>query len=134
MKPALIDTDILSLFLRGQPAVVARFTDYLAEYAVIHFSIGTYCEIVSGLRHRDARKQLQTFLDFTRQSVVLPLTEDAANLAAERYAALRQQGQPIDDIDLLIAGTALAQQRLLVTHNLDHFQRITGLELADWSV
>ena len=133
MKPTLIDTDILSLFLRGHSAVVARFTDYLAEYAVIHFSIVTYYEIVSGLKHRDARKQLQTFLDFAQHSVIVPLAEDAANLAAERYAELRLLGQPIDDIDLLIAGTALAHQRVLVTHNLDHFQRVAGLELADWS-
>jgi len=29
MKPALIDTDILSLFFRGDPAVVARFGAYV---------------------------------------------------------------------------------------------------------
>lgn len=113
--------------------VVARFATYLAEQTVIPFSIVTYYEIVSGLKHRDARKQLQAFLDFARQNVILPLTEEAADLAAERYAELRLQGQPIDDIDLLIAGTALAQQRILVTRNREHFQRIAGLEITDWS-
>lgn len=129
----MVDTDILSLFLRGHPMVVARFATYLAEQTVIPFSIVTYYEIVSGLKHRDARKQLQAFLDFARQNVILPLTEEAADLAAERYAELRLQGQPIDDIDLLIAGTALAQQRILVTRNREHFQRIAGLEITDWS-
>ena len=31
MKPTLVDTDILSLFFRGHPAVVARFAEYAEE-------------------------------------------------------------------------------------------------------
>ncbi len=40
---------------------------------------------------------------------------------------------PLDDIDLLIAGIALANHLVLVTRNTRHFERINGLELADWS-
>jgi tRNA(fMet)-specific endonuclease VapC len=58
MKAALIDTNILSLFFRGHPQVVGKFETYLKEYEAINLSIITYYEIVSGLKHRDAHKQL----------------------------------------------------------------------------
>ena len=62
MKPTLIDTNILSLFFRGQAQVVANFARYLAEYPSITFNTINYYEIISGLKHRDAHKQLDVFL------------------------------------------------------------------------
>jgi tRNA(fMet)-specific endonuclease VapC len=41
-------------------------------------------------------------------------------------------GEPLDDIDLLIAGTAIANGLVLVTHNRQHFDRISGLTVEDW--
>ena len=133
MKPILIDTDILSMFFRGNPTVVAQFDAYLAEHQQISLSIITYYEILSGLRHRDAKKQLTSFLKFAGQNIVLPLTEQSVTLSAEIYGMLRRRGTPVDDIDLLIAGVAIANGLVLVTHNQSHFKRVGGLELQDWS-
>lgn len=55
-------------------------------------------------------------------------------LSAEFYASLRRQGTPVDDIDLLIAGVALVNNLVLISHNQRHFSRIEGLELRDWSL
>lgn len=133
MKASLVDTNILSLFFRGHPQVVAEFEAYLKEYDTINFSIITYYEIVSGLKHRDARNQLSLFLEFTAQNTILPLTQDVADVAAGVYADLRKSGQPIDDIDLLIAGTAIANGLTLVTENRKHFDRIVQLEVKNWA-
>lgn len=35
---------------------------------------------------------------------------------------------------LLIAGIALSDNLVLITHNREHFSRIEGLEIADWSI
>jgi tRNA(fMet)-specific endonuclease VapC len=133
MKEALVDTNILSLFFRGHPLVVANFTTYLAEYSAIRFSIITYYEVVSGLKHRDARKQLDSFLEFAAQSTIHPLSVQVADRTAELYADLRKRGEPIDDIDLLIAGTALANGLVLITDNRRHFDRIVELEVDNWA-
>lgn len=134
MKPALIDTDILSLFFRGQPQVVAHFAAYTREYSKINFSIITYYEILSGLKHRDAQKQLAAFLNFVADNNLMLLTEQSVTLSAEIYATTRTKGTPIDDIDVLIAGVALAHEWTLVTHNQRHFGKIAGLTIEDWSV
>jgi tRNA(fMet)-specific endonuclease VapC len=133
MKPALIDTDILSRFFRRDPKVVARFAEYTAQHGAIAFSIVSYYEILSGLLHRDARRQLETFRDFSRESRILPLSREAADHAARLYAQTRKAGTPVDDVDILIAGIALAHDRVVVTCNTDHFGKLPGVVVEDWA-
>jgi tRNA(fMet)-specific endonuclease VapC len=63
----------------------------------------------------------------------LPLTEKSVEISSDIYAALRKTGNQLDDIDILIAGVALANDIALVTHNVHHFNRIEDLEIIDWS-
>ena len=134
MKPSLVDTDTLSFFFKRHPSVVSSFEAYSQQYGRVNLSIITYYEILSGLKHRDANKKLEVFLDFAAQNTILSLTEEAATIASEHYATLCKQGQPLEDIDLLIAGIALSNNLVLVTHNTKHFERIEGLEIADWTL
>ena len=46
---------------------------------------------------------------------------------------LRKQGNPIDDIDLLIAGIALENDLVIATRNVGHFSRIQTLTVEDWT-
>ena len=121
------------MFLRGHHNVKARMAAYLEKQDALYLSIITLYEILSGLEHRDAHKQMGRFRDFSRDCVVCPLTEDSVRISARFYAKLRQEGKTLDDLDLLIAGTALANELVIVTHNRRHFDRIEGLEVEDWS-
>ena len=60
------------------------------------------------------------------------MTERSAKISAELYSSLRQEGQPLDDIDLLIAGIAIENDMTLVTNNEKHFERIGGLNTENW--
>lgn len=132
MRPALVDTDILSEFLRGTEIVVDNAKNYLENYDSINFSIITYYEILNGLLYKDARKQLKRFSNFAELNKILPLTLSATRRAAEIYANLRKKGEPIGHTDCLIAGIALSNNLQLVTNNIDHFKRIKGLEIVNW--
>ena len=134
MNRALIDTDILSMFFKGNKNVVENFKTYLIEYDEINFSIITYYEIVSGLKHRDAHKQMNSFLDFAKQNNILSLTTKSTDISATIYADLCKKGMPVDDIDLLIAGVALENNLDMVTNNVNHFGRIEGLRVCNWSI
>ncbi|RVU82882.1 type II toxin-antitoxin system VapC family toxin [Leucothrix sargassi] len=63
---------------------------------------------------------------------ILPFNEAEAQCAATVRENLEKQGTPIGPQDVLIAGTALASQGVLVTHNTGEFSRVTGLDLEDW--
>lgn len=60
------------------------------------------------------------------------LSEAAAKHFGEHKARLRKLGQPIADLDLLIASIALAEDAILVTDNLKHFERIPASRLENW--
>lgn len=53
MKLSLLDTDVLSEFLRGNSKVAAKVDEHLEEY---------------GLLCKDAKKQLKKFADFVGQN------------------------------------------------------------------
>ena len=80
MKPSMLDTDILSEFLRGNPKVIAKVDEYLKEHGFINLSIITYYEILNGLLYKDARKQLAKFEEFVSLNKVIPLTQRMAKL------------------------------------------------------
>jgi tRNA(fMet)-specific endonuclease VapC len=60
------------------------------------------------------------------------LTEKSVKISAELYSELRQSGNPLDDIDLLIAGVAIENGLIMVTNNENHFGRIPGLKIENW--
>jgi len=133
MKAALVDTDILSMFLKGNKQVKESFKTYLNSYNHINFSIITYYEILSGLKHKDAHKQISSFVEFAAINNILPLTIQSSENSAIIYADLRKKGTPVDDIDLLIAGIAIENNMMVITNNTSHFSRIEGLEVDNWS-
>jgi tRNA(fMet)-specific endonuclease VapC len=73
MKPAMLDTDVLSEFLRGNTKVITRVDEQLKAYGFINLSIITYYEIMNGLLYKDAKKQLLKFEAFARLNRIFPL-------------------------------------------------------------
>jgi len=132
MKPVLIDTDIISYFLKGNEKVFLKFQEYLKDYDRINISIITYYEIVSGLTFKNAEKQLQIFEEFCFTSTIINLSVDSIKISAEIYANQRKKGEAVDDIDILIAGIAISNDLVLVTNNTKHFGKIEGLTIENW--
>ena len=132
MNRALIDTDILSYYLKGDPDVIKNFEKYLDHYDIIEISLITYYEITSGLLAKNAFKQLSIFEEFVSENIIIPLTEKSVKISAEIYSTLRQSGNTVDDIDLLIAGVAIENEMTLVTNNDSHFSRIPGIKISNW--
>lgn len=133
MKKALLDTNILSHFLRGQGNVVAKLNEYGQFYDFLTFSILTYYEIKAGLTYRDSGKLLNQFEEIARESEILHLYLPTMDIASKIHADLRQQGVAIAPIDLLIAASAIEHNCTLITANVRHFQNIDGLRYENWA-
>jgi len=56
-----------------------------------------------------------------------------AKIAANIQSDLRKKGTEIGHTDTFIAATAIANELQLVTNNTNHFKRIKGLEIANWT-
>jgi tRNA(fMet)-specific endonuclease VapC len=132
MKQSMLDTDILSEFLRGNPKVFEKVAEHLKEYGFVSLSIITYYEILNGLLYKDAKRQLLKFEDFIQLNKVIPLTLPMAKTAAVIQSELRKKGTEIGHTDTMIAGIAITSELQLITNNTNHFKRIKGLEIDNW--
>ena len=75
----------------------------------------------------------QSLIDTDILCNIVPLTEASVIISAGIYADVRAKGTPVDDVDLLVAGIAMANGWTLIAHNRRHFDRVEGLEVEDWS-
>ncbi len=132
MTEALIDTDILSFYFKGDEKVIQRFNEYLKEFDQINTSIVTYYEILGGLKFKKAEKKIHDFEEFIKNNNLIHISEESAKIASEIYADLRQQGITIGTSDILIAGVAMENGLTLITNNEKHFEPIRGIEIENW--
>ncbi len=131
-SPALLDTDILSAVMRGNPSATVQARSYLEVHRQFTFSVITRYEVLRGLLAKDAKRQLTAFDQLCASSRVLPITDEIVVQAAALYADLCRRGELINDADILIAATALAHGLVMVTNNESHFRRIRNLQIENW--
>ncbi len=93
----------------------------------------TLAELKFGVKNSQFQKKNQETLDaFLTGVQILPII-NSLDLYAEEKARLRKKGKPIDDFDLLIGTSAVANGMILVTNNESHFQRISGIMIENWT-
>lgn len=128
----LLDTCVLSDFVRGQAQVLARIKSTLPKELAV--TTVTLMEVEYGLRLNAAwERKLRPVLEaFFRSVHVLPLSADDARVAASVRATLKALGQPIGAYDVLIAGCALARGLVLVSSNTSEFAPVEGLAIENW--
>ena len=68
------------------------------------------------------------------QFAVIEFDKEDARRAGEVRALLASRGTPIGPYDVLIAGQAIARALILVTHNIEEFGRVPGLQSEDWQI
>jgi tRNA(fMet)-specific endonuclease VapC len=128
----LLDTNVISDFVRGDRAVSARLRTL--SPGAIAVSTVTVMEIDYGLALTAGRaRRLGPVIDALLQSItILPLSVEDARAAAGLRASLRRRGRPIGPYDVLLAGCALARGLTFVTANTREFTRVSGLVVDDW--
>lgn len=143
----VLDTDTVILMLRGlkapprqrarrdrATALVARCRQAQANGDVVGLSAVTVSELEFGAYNSGdydteiaaVRKVLTPFEVFDFDGVTCP-----RHCGRVRHE-LERAGRAIGAMDLLIAAHALALRGTLVTNNLKHFQRISGLSVTRW--
>ena len=128
----LLDTNVLSDFARGEPAVMARLRQEAP--AQLTASVITEMEVEYGLaRNPNLAPRLRQAMRLLLNTIaVLPFEREDARTAAQLRAVLNRQGTPIGAYDLLLAASALRRGLKIVTHNTRELARVSGLEVEDW--
>jgi len=130
---AILDTDILSDYLKGHnAAVAARAADYAKDHGVFTFTSVTVYEIVYGLELKGASSQRNKIMAWLKQNEEITPVDADYLAAAIIKATARKHGAVVEMPDCLIASIAVRLKRPLVTGNTDDFRAIqkTGVNLA----
>ena len=132
MARYLLDTNIASCIIKGNsPAVDRRLVKVaMAELAI---SAVTEGELRFGAARLPHATRLHNMIeDFFLRVAILPWDSDAAQHYGQLRAALEREGQPVGNLDAMIAAHALALDAILVTNDRA-FGRIKKLKVEDWT-
>ena len=132
MTPYLLDTNIASCIIKGNsPAVDRRLVKVaMAQLAI---SAVTEGELRFGAARLPHAAGLHSLIEeFLLRVAILPWDSDAARQYGQLRATLEREGQPMGNLDVMIAAHALAVNAVLITN--DHaFVRIKKLKIEDWT-
>jgi len=129
----LLDTSVCCQPLKAapRPEVLRRWDSLEAEAAT---AVTCLAEIEWGLHKLGSQRRWQQYHEVVVPSL-RPILPDRETWS--RWAALKARqhllGRPIEDLDLLIAATAIQHGLILATLNSRHFAVIEGLLWEDWS-
>jgi len=128
----LLDTNIVAFYFRGNKNVTDRIK--LIGLKNCFISEITIAELKYGA-NKSAKFEYHNKLieDFTEDINVIPIT-NILNLYASEKVRLEKIGTRIDDFDLLIGATAISNELILVTNNIKHLQRMSIVNIEDWTI
>ena len=128
----LLDTNICIHALKRRPPQVLDRLEAVGRAAVA-VSVITVLELRQGAEKSQQAAANHAALDlFLAPIRVLVFDEEAALVGARLRARLERRGIAIGDYDSLIAAQALAWDLILVTNNVDEFERVPGLQIENW--
>jgi tRNA(fMet)-specific endonuclease VapC len=128
----LLDTNTVSYIINGTfPHVRERLLK--VPISAVGISVVTEAEMRFGVaRLPQATKVAIVVEEFLLRVEVLPWDSPAARQYARLRAALEEHGEPMGNLDLMIAAEALAVDAILVSNDRV-FRRVKGLKVEDWT-
>lgn len=130
----LLDTSVLSQPLRRQPLIDSLKRWQSAGDEACATSEVCLAEIEFGLHKLNSSRAWSLYQGLLKNRLkVFPVSTVIWGQFARLKAAQDARGQPVGDLDLLIAATAQIHGLTLATLNTRHFSLIEGLVWEDWT-
>lgn len=131
----LLDTTAFSAAMRGDPDLMEFLR--ARRPGEVTTAPPVVAEIEYGIHRMDVSSRKRTLLEKQRDRFlavihVLPWTAESSSAFGSIKAALEQAGELIDDFDIAIAAIALSHGVEVITANLVHFGRVSGLTCRHW--
>lgn len=127
MKPYFLDTSVIIDALQGKQQATNLIKGLCGTVSSSYICLAELYEGVERSTNQNSEKQVLEF--FSSLDKVYGIGADVAKIFGQIRYTLKKSGNTIEDLDILIGATCLANNLILVTNNLKHFSKITGLEI-----
>lgn len=136
----ILDTDVLSALMRPQPEepVVTwlnrqpRTSVWITSVTVLEVKFGLQ-KLPLGRRRSFLMKAFEILLADKIGRRIAPFDAAAAGYAADLMVSRHKRGRPVELVDTMIAGIALASHASLATRNVSHFQDLSVSVINPWA-
>ncbi|MDR1160755.1 MAG: type II toxin-antitoxin system VapC family toxin [Tannerellaceae bacterium] len=131
MDKYLLDTNICIFFLRGKYDVDKQIRSIgidnccISEITIAELLYGVECDLLY------AEENKKRVMEFVNIMSVIPISNALPVYAKEKFL-LRKSGTLIDDMDIFIGATAIANDMILVTDNEKHLNRLSKIKIENW--
>ena len=132
MTTYALDTNIVSYFLKGDPAIVARIR--LENNNGNQFVIPpmVYFEIQNWLLKNNSKSKMAVFMKMYSAGGIGVIDKTVLDIASTVKLKMQQQGKGISDDDLFIAAYCIRHNLPLVTNNTRHFIHVENMKILNW--
>ena len=128
----LLDTNICIFAINKKPVIVLDAIKEKLKQGIFISSL-TVAELEYGVENSgQIEKNRLALLKFLSPFNVLNFDDSDAIHHGRLKAKLKKEGKIIGPIDMLLAAQALCKDLILVTNNVDEFNRVYGLKIEDW--
>jgi tRNA(fMet)-specific endonuclease VapC len=126
----LFDTDTCIGILRGYGSVISKRQMAEEEIAVSFMTVAElyYGALKSANPEKNCNLVEQLILTLRVINSDMEILKEFGKLKAD----LELKGSLLADADLFIAATCITKCNMLITGNLKHYDRISGLKTANW--
>lgn len=130
----LLDTNVCIMYLKGRSLSINNHIDNLEAEKIAVCSVVKAELFYGSMRSNNPQKSVSVQKRFLEQFISLPFDDSCAEIYGKIRADLAKGGTPIGSNDIQIASIALANNLIIVTHNVSELSRVEGLQIEDWEV
>jgi len=130
MVKYILDTNICIYLFKGK----YNLNEQLKKVGFSNCCISeiTLAELKYGAECSDrVNENMKVVDDFANEITIIPIY-NSLNTYAKEKARLRKAGKLIDDFDILIGVSAIANDLVLITDNDKHLSRISKVKIENW--
>jgi tRNA(fMet)-specific endonuclease VapC len=131
VKKYLLDTNICIYYIKGLFELNKKI-DEIGEKNCFISEI-TVAELKYGVENSKTVEAMRKVVEaFIPKFSVIPIY-NSLDVYAKEKALLRKGGLLIDDFDIIIGATAIANKMTMVTNNVAHLNRLRDISIEDWT-
>ena len=125
----MLDTNVCIFFLQGKYGIKEKIQRIGRKNCCI--SEITIAELLYGAAYSQSEKHRRDVAVVLENLTLVPIYDSLPTYASTK-AHLRRNGQLIEEFDMLIGSSVVHHGYVMVTENIDHFERIPGIEIENW--
>jgi tRNA(fMet)-specific endonuclease VapC len=130
MVEYLLDTNICAFYFRNKYKIVDKLSKVgLSKCAISEI---TLAELTFGMQRSNYKEEnIEKLNKFTEIVSVISIRKSILLYAKEKVRLILTN-KVIDDFDLFIGTTAVANKLIMVTDNVKHLSRIENIKIENW--